>query len=341
LLYDGGLQGMIKQARIDHLNQYYGPKICRIVGKPPLGNYCVSCNIRLAFLTFRHADDFLDRSSSESGFVQDRLFQAALLLSASINAMLSSINAINTPVAYGTIKSLYALIIACGNWQEGAEDSADKGDIYSHLDGKTVRHFFTLEEEAFILAVTDLHLHHYKTGSNSKKSTTYLLWDDNHSREFCNLLAHQETQQGKGVRSATFHFPKRPNIFDVQPLSDSPANLSMYETTAVRVPPSREAKESLISPSSNTPDAAAVRVPPSREAKESLSSPSSNTPDAAAVRVPPPQEAKESLGSPFSNTPDAAAVRVPPSQEAEESLSSPSSNTLVLRRSKRAKQKAH
>lgn len=35
---DDSLQEMIKHARIAHLNQYYGPKICRIVGKPPLEN---------------------------------------------------------------------------------------------------------------------------------------------------------------------------------------------------------------------------------------------------------------------------------------------------------------
>jgi hypothetical protein len=36
LWHVGGLQVMVKQARIGHLNQYYGPKICRIVGKPLL-----------------------------------------------------------------------------------------------------------------------------------------------------------------------------------------------------------------------------------------------------------------------------------------------------------------
>jgi hypothetical protein len=188
-------------------------------------------------------DEFIDRSSSEVGFNTDKFYQAALLLSASENAM-------NTPTAYGKIKSLYAIIIANSkprNSQGGAEDSAEQGDIHSDLEGKTVRHFFTLEEEAFILAVTRRHLRNSKAGSYNKKSTTYLLWDENHSRELCNMLAHQETQQGKGARLATFHFPKTSNLTVRETTDDKP------EAAAVEASPSREAEESLSSPaSSNT-----------------------------------------------------------------------------------------
>jgi hypothetical protein len=166
------------------------------------------------------------------------------------------------PVAYGKIKSLYAMIIVSNkprNLRAGAEDSAEQEDIHSDLEGKTVRHFFTLEEEAFVLAVTRLHLQNKKTGSNRKKPTKYLLWDENHSRELCNLLAHQETQQGEGASLATFHFPRR-NIFDLKTSSTSTVNLTIPEKTvekpddsaAVRASPSLEAEESLRSPASNT-----------------------------------------------------------------------------------------
>jgi hypothetical protein len=169
----------------------------------------------------------------------------------------------NCPIAYGNIKSLYAMIIVSNkprNLQGGAEDSAEQENIHSDLEGKTVRHFFTLEEEAFVLAVTRLHLQNKKTGSNRKKPTKYLLWDENHSRELCNLLAHQETQQGEGASLATFHFPKSRNILDLQNSSTSTVNLTIPETTsdkpndsaAVRASPSLEAEESLCSPASNT-----------------------------------------------------------------------------------------
>ena len=307
------------------------------------------------------AEEFLDRSLSEAG---DRVFQAALLLSACENAM-------NTPVAYGKIKSLYAMIIASGNWQGGAEHSAEEqGDIYSHLEGKTVRHFFTLEEEAFILAVTDHHLQQYKTGSNSKRATTYLLWDESHSRDICSLLAYHETKREIGARSATFfHFPKRPNIFALQSSSISPVKLTMCEMTydkpdaAVRASPSREAEESMSHlspkqlnaaavgaspsqepatsmscPSPNELDATAVRASPSGEPTESIRSPaSSNKPDATAVRASPSRDPEEGISSSSSNKQDATAVRASPLRKPEESISSPSSNTRALRRSKRAK----